>query len=54
MVAVGRPKRYRERIQFEMHSVQAKSVRTLIARTLQADFGRSRIEAAALADRSLQ
>ena len=51
---MGRPKRYRERVQFEMHSVQAKSVRVLVARALQEDFGRSRIEAEALAGRSLE
>lgn len=51
---MGRLRRYRERIQFEMNSVRAKSVRALLCRTLQSDYGRSRLEAAVLAERSLQ
>jgi hypothetical protein len=50
---MGRPKRYRERIRFEMHSVAAKDVRAVMERTLRAEFGRSRIEAEVLASRSL-
>lgn len=50
---MGRPKRYRERIEFEMHSVQAKSVQSLISQVLQKDFGCSRLEAEVLSRRSL-
>lgn len=50
---VGRRRRYRERIEFEMDSVEAKGARGLITRTLVKDFGRSRLEAGALAERSL-
>lgn len=50
---MGRPRRYRERIQFEMQSVQAKSIQNLLSRTLQKDFGRSRLESEVLARRSL-
>lgn len=51
---MGRSRRYRERVRFEMHSVEAKSVRGLVVRTLQQEFGRSRVEAEALAEQSLQ
>lgn len=50
---MGRPRRYRERIQFEMQSVQAKSIQNLLSRTLQKDFGKSRLESEVLARRSL-
>lgn len=50
---MGRLRRYRERIEFEMDSVQAKGVRGLIHRTLVADFGRSRLEAEVLAEQSM-
>lgn len=53
MTEVGRPKRYRERIEFEMVSVEAKGIRGLIIRMLVKDFGRSRLEAEALSERSL-
>jgi len=49
---MGRLRCYRERIQFEMHSVRAKSVRALLSRTLQENYGLSRMEAAVLAQRS--
>lgn len=48
-----RPGRYRERIQLEMQSVQAKSVQSLLSQALQKDFGRSRLESKVLAQRSL-
>jgi len=51
---MGRPRRYRERIQFEMASVQVKSLRHLLAGVLRKDFGRSRLEAEVLAGRSLE
>lgn len=50
---MGRPRRYRERIQFEMHSVQAKSIQSLLGQALQKDFGKSRLESEVLAQRSL-
>ena len=50
---MGRGKRYRERIRFEMASVRSKNVRAQLERQLQRDYGRSRIEAAVLADFSL-
>ena len=51
---MGRLRRYRERIAFEMNSVRAKSVRAMVVRTLESDYGRSRLEAAVLAEGSLQ
>lgn len=39
---MGRPQRYRERIQFEMHSVQAKSIQSFLSEALQKDLGKSR------------
>lgn len=51
---MGRPKRYRERIRFEMHSVQAKGLPGLLARELREGFGCSRLEAQVLAARSVQ
>jgi len=50
---MGRPKRYRERLEFEMGSVRAKGVSSHLVCILQAEFGRSRIEAEVLAERSL-
>jgi hypothetical protein len=50
---MGRVRRYRERIRFEMTSVRAKNVRARLEGRLKEEYGRSRIEAAALAERSL-
>lgn len=50
---MGRPRRYRERIHFEMHSVQAKSLHNLLSQTLRKDFGTSRLESEVLAHASL-
>lgn len=52
MSLLGRPVRYRERIEFETRSVEAKGIRGLMVRTLRQEYGCSRIEAEALADRS--
>ncbi len=51
---MGRSHRYRERIQFEMGSVRAKSARAHLSRLLHEEYGRSRIEAGVLAERSLE
>lgn len=51
---MGRPRRYRQRVEFEMASVQVKSLRHLLGSTLRRDFGRSRLEAEVLAGRSLE
>ncbi len=51
---MGRNRRYRERIQFELGSVRAKSVEAHLRRLLESEYGRSRIEAAVLAERSLE
>lgn len=51
---MGRVRRYRERIEFETHSVERKSVRGLLIRTLKQEYGKSRIEAESLASRSLE
>lgn len=51
---MGRNRCYRERIQFEMGSVRAKSLGAYLNRLLKAEYGRSRIEAGVLAERSLE
>jgi len=50
---MGRNHRYRERLQFEMGSVRAKSLRAHLSRLLQVEYGRSRIESDVLSERSL-
>jgi Protein of unknown function (DUF1670) len=51
---MGRSKRYRQRVRFELESVVAKSLRGLLTRTLTAEFGCNRVEAEALAIRALE
>jgi len=51
---MGRSKRHRQRVRFELGSVAAKSLRGLLTRTLTAEFGCNRVEAEALAARSLE
>ncbi len=51
---MGRLRRYRERIQFEMESVRSKGVRSYLIRILQGDYGRSRLESSVLSERSFQ
>ncbi|AFV10384.1 hypothetical protein Tph_c01360 [Thermacetogenium phaeum DSM 12270] len=50
---MGRLRRYRERIEYEMQSVKLKSVHGIIMHTLQQEFGRSRLESEVLASRSI-
>ncbi|MDZ7800512.1 MAG: DUF1670 domain-containing protein [Trueperaceae bacterium] len=50
---MGRSRRYRERIEAETRSVAVKGVSAVIARALRTEFGRSRMEAEALAARSV-
>src|SRR6266508_2753410 len=51
---MGRSKRQRQRVRFELESVAAKSLRGLLTRTLTAEFGCNRVEAQALAIRALE
>ena len=51
---MGRSKRHRQRVRFELESVAAKSLRGLLVRTLSAEYGCNRVEAEALAVRSLE
>jgi len=51
---MGRSKRHRQRVRFELESVAAKSLRGLLVRTLSAEFGCNRVEAEALAIRALE
>src|SRR6266571_3662615 len=51
---MGRSKRHRQRVRFELESVAAKSLRGLLTRTLTAEFGCNRVEAQALAIRALE
>jgi hypothetical protein len=51
---MGRSKRQRQRVRFELESVAAKSLRGLLVRTLTAEFGCNRVEAEALAIRALE
>jgi hypothetical protein len=47
---MGRMRRYRERIRFEMESVRAKNVGAQLERRLREEYGRSRMEAGVLAE----
>jgi hypothetical protein len=49
---MGRSRRYRERIQYEMQSVRTKGILHHLVQILHTEFGRSRIEAEVLAARS--
>ncbi len=51
---MGRSKRHRQRVRFELESVAAKSLRGLLTRTLTAEFGCNRVEAEVLAIRALE
>ncbi len=51
---MGRSKRQRQRVRFELESVAAKSLRGLLTRTLTAEFGCNRVEAEALGIRALE
>jgi hypothetical protein len=50
---MGRSRSYRERIKFETHSVESKSLKSLLCQELQSDFGLSKLESDVLSIRSL-
>lgn len=50
---MGRLRRYREGIEFEMQSVKLKSVHGKVTHSLQQEFSRSKLESEVLASRSI-